>query len=184
MSIPSTIEASFLAATDAGMFALWDPARFTHIIDYQTWEDSLLEDSGIAVHIDAGYLVPVNIASDGAFQFLVRASASQAPALTGRERQYQMVASQPYLYRSTGTAHVTGIEHIGASPPPDASAITLAEGSYAVTIHLIDWEAEPGAQDSQGEPTPDALPDFVVLIGPSASEDTVFRTKIETFDRP
>lgn len=106
-------ETTFLAATDAGMRALWNPARFTGITDYETWENALLEDDDITQRIRAGELVPVYIGSDGAFQFLVRiGTASQAPALTSRERQYLLVSSQPYLYLSDGTARLTGIEHI------------------------------------------------------------------------
>jgi hypothetical protein len=77
---------TLLAATDAGMHALWKPARFTGITDYETWENALLEDDDIIQRVRAGELVPVNIRSDGAFQFLVRVgTASQAPALTSRE---------------------------------------------------------------------------------------------------
>jgi hypothetical protein len=180
----ATTEMSFPAATDAGMFALWHPAWFATIIDYPTWEASLHEDRDIAAHIDAGHLVPVNIGGDGAFQFLVRANASHAPTLTERERRYHVVASQPYRFQSPGAAYLTGIEHIGAEPWPGTTAIALPEGQYAVTVNVIDWEAEPGAQDPQGRPTPQALPDFVVLIGPPRGDDIAFRTKIQTFDLP
>ena len=183
MNIPATTETSFPAATAAGMLALWHPAWFSTIVDYPTWEASLLEDSDIATHIDAGHMVPINIGGDGAFQVLVRASASHTTGLTEHERRYEVVASQPYQYRSPGAAYVTGIEHVGASPWPDTTAIAIQEDLYAVTIHLIDWKAEPGAQDHQGHPAAQALPDFVVLIGPPVGEDVVFRTKVETFDR-
>src|SRR5258708_31444359 len=54
-------ETSLLAATDAGMHALWNPSRFTGITDYQTWEDALLDDDDITEHVRAGKLVPINI---------------------------------------------------------------------------------------------------------------------------
>ncbi|WP_433562885.1 hypothetical protein ACQP1O_36485 [Nocardia sp. CA-151230] len=58
--------------------------------------------------------------------------------------------------------------------------IDVPAGAYAVTVHLLDWEAEPGAMDDQGNATTSALPDFVVLIEPT-TEDS-FRTELETFD--
>ncbi|MFI9503113.1 hypothetical protein [Nocardia sp. NPDC052566] len=60
------------------------------------------------------------------------------------------------------------------------TAIDMPAGSYAVTIHLLDWEAEPGAMDVQGHATASALPDFVVLVEPTV--ETSFRTELETFD--
>jgi hypothetical protein len=54
------------------MHALWNPSRVTDITGYQTWEDALLDDDDITEHVRAGKLVPINIGSDGASQFLVR----------------------------------------------------------------------------------------------------------------
>jgi hypothetical protein len=177
-------ETTLLAATDAGMHALWNPACFTGIIDYETWENALLEDDDITQRIRAGELVPVNIGSDGAFQFLVRiGTAGQAPALTSRERQYLLVSSQPYRYLSDGTARLTGIEHICADPGPDTPTLTVPAGLNAVTVHLIDWGAEPGAKDAHGKPASGALPDFVVLISPAATTGNPYRTRLQTFDR-
>jgi hypothetical protein len=176
-------ETSLLAVTDAGMHALWNPSRFTDITDYQTWEGTLLEDDDIAGHIRAGVLVPINIGSDGAFQFLVRVgTAGQAPALTSREKEHLLVSSQPYLYQSDGSAFLTGIEHIRADPGPDTPALTIPAGPNAVTIHLIDWDAEPGARDAHREPASGALPDFVVLISPGTTGNP-HRTRLQTFDR-
>jgi hypothetical protein len=176
-------ETSLLAATDAGMHALWNPSRFTGITDYETWERALLEDDDIARRVQAGDLVPIYIGFNGARQFLVRiGTGDQVPALTSRERQYLLVSSQPYRYLSDGTAHLTGIEHICADPGPDAPALTVPPGPSAVTIHLIEWDAEPGAKDAQGKPTPEALPDFVVLISPEHTTDSPYRTRLQTFD--
>lgn len=79
-----TDESSVVARTGAGMFALWNPARFTAITSYETWEDALLDDQDIAPYIRAGDLAPVNIGSDGAFAFLVRIGPPGLPALTAR----------------------------------------------------------------------------------------------------
>lgn len=177
-------ETSLLAATDAGMHALWNPSRLTGITDYETWEDALLEDDDIAGHVRAGELVPISIGGDGAFQFLVRVStAGQAPALSSREKQHLLISSQPYLYLSDGSAFLTGIEHICADPGPDTPALTIPAGPNAVTIHLIDWDAEPGARDAQEKPAPGALPDFVVLISPDGTTGNPYRTRLQTFDR-
>lgn len=176
-------ETTFLAATDAGMHALWNPARFTGITDYETWESALLEEDDITQHVQAGDLVPINIGLDGAWQFLVRVgTGGQVPALTSRESQYLLASSQPYRYLSAGTAHLTGIEHIHADPGPDTPALTAPPGPSAVTVHLIEWDAEPGAKDAQGKPAPGALPDFVILISPEDTTDSRYRTRLQTFD--
>jgi hypothetical protein len=179
-------ETEFVAVTDAGMHAIWDPSRFPGVIDYQTWEHALLDDENITRCVQAGELVPINIRSDGAFQFLVRVGARrQVPALTSRERHHLVVSSQPYLYLSCGDARLTGLEHICADPDPSAPTLTIPAGPHAVTIHVIDWRAEPGALDDRGEPTSGALPDFVVLITPedATGSGNRYRTRVETFDR-
>ena len=176
-------DTSLVAATDAGMHVLWNPSHFTDVTDYETWESALLEDDDIIRRIEAGELVPINIGSDGAFQFLVRVGAvGRAPVLTRRERQYLVVSSQPYLYLSDGTARLTGVERVCADPGPAAPALTVPAGPSAVTVHLIAWDDEPGAKDAQGQPVPGALPDFIVLIGPEDMTYRPFRTRLQTFD--
>jgi hypothetical protein len=140
-------ETTLIAATDAGMHALWNPSRFPGIIDYDTWEDALLEDDDIIQRVRAGELVPVT------------------------------------LYLSDGTARLTGIEHICADPGPAAPALTVPAGTHAVTIHLIDWSAEPDARDRQGKPASGALPDFVVLISPERTTGNPYRARLQTFSR-
>jgi hypothetical protein len=46
------------------MHALWNPAGFTGITSYKTWEGALLEDDDITGHVRAGELVPINIGGD------------------------------------------------------------------------------------------------------------------------
>jgi hypothetical protein len=170
------------AVTDTGLFALWNPSRFEHITDYGSWEASLLEDEDIAGHAGTGALVPIGIGGDGPFGFLVRADSAKTPTLTEREQQYLKVSSKPYLFEADGTAHLSAIEYVSAAPPPATAAIGIPAGRYGVTVHLIDWAAEPGARDPSGKRAEGALPDFVVLAGPAA-EDASFRTKAKTFDR-
>ncbi|MGW4635104.1 hypothetical protein [Nocardia sp. NPDC004415] len=49
-----------------------------------------------------------------------------------------------------------------------------------MTVHLLAWEQELGAVDEQGHATPDALPDFVVVIAPASGGP--YRTEVVTFD--
>jgi len=73
-SADAITEITLLAATDAGMHALWNPSRFTGITDYETWESALLEDDDLTRRVQAGDLVPINIGFDGVRQFLVRSA--------------------------------------------------------------------------------------------------------------
>ena len=42
----------------------------------------------------------------------------------------------------------------------------LANGSYAVTVHPIEWESEPGALTPEGKRAADALPEYVIVFQP------------------
>ncbi|MFD5255227.1 hypothetical protein ACFWM5_20580 [Streptomyces bobili] len=172
-------------ATDTGILVLWDPQRFQAVVDDDTWEEELLEDEDITGHIQAGCLVPLNVGADGAFGVLVRAGTAASPAmLTGRETAHQLVASQPYLFVSRDRALVSGIEHVGADVPDGVLEHRVPAGPCAVVVHLIDWRAEAGSQDKNGQPLPGALPDFVVLINPAQPGQGTFRTAVNTFDAP
>ncbi|MGW6027738.1 hypothetical protein [Streptomyces sp. NPDC055099] len=177
--VPATV------ATDAGMLVLWDPQRFEAVVDYDTWEDELLEDEDIVRHIQAGALVPLDVGGDGTFGVLVRSGTAIAPAgLTKRETAHQLVASQPYLFVSRGRALVGGIEDVSRDASDDVIEHPVPEGRYAVVVHLIDWQAEAGSQDEAGQPVPGALPDFVVLINPAQPGRETFRTVVQTFEAP
>jgi hypothetical protein len=171
-------------ATDAGLFGLWSPTSFHDIVDYETWEDALLDDEDMVRHVVSGAFVPINIGGDGAYQFVVRVGSASAPAgLTERERPYLAVASEPYLFVATAGAVISGIEHVG-DDPDIGLRVSLEPGRWRVTVALIDWAAEPGQRDDDGAPRPGALPDFVVLINPETGDDHGYRTKAETFDPP
>jgi hypothetical protein len=47
------------------MLVLWDSQRFEAVVDYDTWEDELLEGEDIVRHIQAGALVPGRRRSGG-----------------------------------------------------------------------------------------------------------------------
>ncbi|MGW2016715.1 hypothetical protein [Streptomyces sp. NPDC001927] len=178
-------EAPVTVATDAGMLVLWDPQRFEAVVDYDTWEDELLDDEDIVRHIQAGALVPLNVGGDGAFSVLVRSGTAAAPArLTERETAHQPVASQPYLFVSRGRALVGGIEDVSGDAPDGVIEHPVPEGRHAAVVHLIDWQAEAGGQVKDGRPVPEALPDFVVLINPAQPGQEAFRTAVHTFEAP
>lgn len=171
--------------TDSGLFAVWDHAAFAHVVDYDAWEPELLEDSDILRHVEAGALVPIGFGQDGAFEFEVRVGSDGAPAaLTGRELRYLTVSSEPYKLVTGGTAFLSGIEHISGEPEAmRVMPLPLAAGTYGVTIHMIEWDAEPGAHDAAGGPARHALPDFVVLVNP-ATPGTPHRVDVQTFPDP
>lgn len=59
--------------------------------------------------------------------------------------------------------------------------LDLPEGYYSVKTYLISWDEEPGAVLENGEISPDALSDFVVIIESGVNPETEYRTKINTF---
>lgn len=166
--------------TSAGMHCLWSSAAFTAVKDYDSWAKELEQDEDIERHIRAGEFVPLNIGSDGAMEIEIRVGTPDSPAaLDERETQYLIVASQPYLLRSTGVIGVSGIEEVSSPVSRRAGSLSLPKGDYAVTAHLIAWDEEPGMQTDDG-PAPGALPDYLVLINP-AQPSTEFRTTVGTF---
>lgn len=170
-------------ATGSGMHCLWDRKAFASVSDYDSWERELLQDQDIARHISAGALVPLNIGSDGAMAIEVRLGTSGAPAaLSERETTYLIVRSEPFLFRSSGSIGVGGLESVEGAPRNGVGTVELPPGDYAATVHLIAWDEEPGMQTDDG-PAADALPDYVVLLQP-AEPSTKYRQKIETFERP
>ena len=171
--------------TDSGMFGVWDSNHFSNIHDYDEWEAELLEDADIQRHIIAGHFVPINVHSDGVFEFEVRIGAIESPGgLSSREHQYLAATSNAYLFRSTGELNVSGIEFVEATPRGNVGTLEIPSGDYTVTVHLITWGEEPGAKDAQGNPTAKALPDFVVLLSRSGSTAQVYRTEVNTFEEP
>ena len=178
-----SLEIADVLATDAGMLGLWSPTSFREVIDYETWEDALLEDEDVSRHIAAGAFVPVNIGSDGAFQLAARIGSTHEPAeLTERERRYLLVSSSSYLFVSTGAAVISGMEHVQADPDVGLK-IPLPAGRWSVTVALLDWADEPGSKDDHARPTATALPDFTLLINPEDDPSCAYRTNVLTFDR-
>lgn len=171
--------------TNSGMLCIWDPAAFRDVRDYETWEPELLDDADILRHIKAAEFVPINIGSDGSFQCEVRVGSESSPAtMAETEKKLVVVASEPYRFRTHGELCISGIEHVDGTPPKEAGKLSLPSGEYVVVVHMIDWESVPGSRLPDGRPSPTALPDFLILVNPSAGQAAGFREKVETFDRP
>jgi hypothetical protein len=168
--------------TSAGMFGLWQPERFIGVTSLDAWENEVSEDAALLRHIEAGAFVPINIGADGAFQFTVRGGSSGV-GLTERERQYVLVSSQPYLLISNGTVSLGGLEAVGSYTGVDPVQLPLGKGRYSVRASLIDWKAEPGFSQPDGEPTANALSDFVIEVREEVGTE-VYRSSVETFDCP
>jgi hypothetical protein len=170
-------------STDAGMFAIWDSAAFQHILDYDAWDAELSEDEIILRHIQVGKFVPINIQSDGCFQFAIRTGNTEnLEHLNARETQYIVVSSESYLFDIEGNAFVSGFEHISGDHLENLPNFSLNKGRYVVNIHMLDWQAEPGSTDVNNQPTANALPDFLILINPEEIPIN-YRQKVLTFDR-
>lgn len=181
--MPSEVwELSEAVRTDAGMFGVWQPEHFAGVTTLDDWEDEVAEDDALLRHVEAGAFVPINIGGDGAFQFTVRRVETPG-RLTERESRYRLVSSKPYLLVTKGPAALGGLEAVGPYSGAGSVDLPTEAGRYAVTVHLIDWMAEPGASGPDGKPTPGALPDFVVEICPEAGGEE-FRLRLDTFDRP
>ncbi|MBM7773670.1 hypothetical protein JOD54_003874 [Actinokineospora baliensis] len=173
MSVPP-FEGTYLVATGAGMCGLWQPERFEDVSDLGTWEDVVSDVDVLQRHIGEGSFVPLNVGGDGSFQIVVREGARSV-----REERYTVVSSDPYLLISRGTLSLGGLENIG--PYVGGShEIPIRAGRYAVRVHLVDWEAEPGSTT----PTAGPLPDFVVEIHPEYGTEDDYRKSIFTFDKP
>jgi hypothetical protein len=173
---------SFVVSTDAGMLAVWNPKQFSTIVDYDTWERELLEDKDILRHARDGRLVPINIGRDFAAGVTVRIEPLAYPKLSEREARYLFLSSEPYLYMSDGAMCVSGLESIDRDPDP-SGVISIAADRYQVTIHMLNWDDEHGATDESGRPADHALSDFLILVSPEPTPNSVYRVELETFDR-
>ncbi len=169
--------------TDAGLLCLWRPAAFAAVVDDPTWDRELGDDADILRHIATGDFVPINIGADGAFEIEVRVGSADSPAALGeRERSHLEVSSQPYRFTCDGELRLSGVEHVYGTPDDNVARLDLIPGEYAVVVHLVAWDREPGMLTAAGTPSPEALPDFVVTVNP-ATQPTTYRTLVETFDR-
>ncbi|MFD8597361.1 hypothetical protein ACFV1L_20390 [Kitasatospora sp. NPDC059646] len=66
------------------MLALWTPAAFSGVVDYDSWEPELLEDEDRLRHVRAGALVPIDVRSHGLCRSQGAACLSGTEAVSGR----------------------------------------------------------------------------------------------------
>lgn len=164
--------------TASGMWGLWNYNTYKHIDEYDKWEPLFCEDADIVKQIESHIFVPVYIFEDGCMSFTIRVDEK----LTEREMAYICVQSEEYLLKSTGKVIVSGIDEINQKlSSNNVIEMDLPEGYYSVKTYIIAWNEEPGAYLENGEISPDALSDFVVVIRSNANLEREYRTKINTF---
>ncbi len=159
------------------MLCIWNYDSFKHIHDYDTWDKELCEDDDISRNIKNRSFVPLNL-GDGAFEVEVRLCENN---LSDREREYLLVPSQPYALNTSGTICVSGLEHVAGDTDENVETVKIKPGAYVIQANLIDWNQEPGAVDSDGNPTNTALPDMIVFITENGNQNIEYRTEVETF---
>ncbi|HVE14047.1 MAG TPA: SseB family protein [Elusimicrobiota bacterium] len=156
---------------EAGMWALWDAARFARVRDYRAWKRELLHEADLLRHVAAGVLVPVNISSESGCEFEVRAGLPGSARATIRERESQFCAasSAPFLLASSGEACLSAIGDVGLGLEESVARIPLPAGRYSAVVHLLDWRKELAGGDADAVRRPGALPDFLILLNPAAA---------------
>lgn len=164
--------------TASGMWGLWNYDTYKHIDDYDKWESLFCEDEDIVKQIESHCFVPVYIFEDGCRSFTIRIDEE----ISQREKDYICVQSEEYLLKSTGRVIVSGIDKIEQKISSErVIELDLPEGYYSVKTYLIAWDEELGAYLDDGEISPNALSDFVVIINSNANLELEYRTKINTF---
>ncbi len=164
--------------TASGMWGLWDYDTYKHIDDYDKWEPLFCEDEDIIKQIEVNKFVPVYIFEGGCRAFTIRIDEE----ISERENEYVCVQSEEYLLESTGKIIVSGIDKIEGDIDNDkVIELDLSEGYYSVKIYLIAWDEEPGAYLENGEISPNALSDFVVVIKSNADSKREYRKRLNTF---
>lgn len=164
--------------TDSGMWALWDYKAYKNIDAYEKWEPLFCEDESIKKQIEQKSFVPIYIFEDGCRAFTLKINGE----LTEREQKYCCVRSEEYLFYSDGKAVLSGIDHIDAGVTEDEAIVfDIPKGYYSVSVYLLSWDEEPGAYLENGDISPDALSDFVVLVRADADIKKAYRQRINTF---
>ncbi|MGE8433356.1 hypothetical protein [Chryseobacterium joostei] len=85
-------------STNSGMWILWDYSAFNNINDYGDWAEIFEEEIDIIEQIKQRKIVPININSDGVFDFEVKLNEK----LDDREKKYVLVSSSDYVINSMG----------------------------------------------------------------------------------
>lgn len=164
--------------TNSGMWAVWDYEAYKDVDAYDQWEPLFCEDADIERQIKNRTFIPINISEDGCCSFTVKVDEE----LNDREQKYVCVQSEPYLLRTSGKVIVSGIDYINQNMyAKNSIVLDLPAGHYTVKIYLIGWDEEPGAYLDNGEVSPNALSDFVIVLRSNANPDDIYRERINTF---
>lgn len=166
--------------TSSGMWALWDYDAYKEVCDYEDWEPLFCEDKDIEKQIAKMFFVPIYIHEDGCCDFTLKINES----LVEKEEKYMCVQSEEYLFYSHGKVVLSGIDYISSTiSKNNGIIIDLPKGYYSVTVYLISWDEDPQAFLPDGNISPDALSDFIVLLKSEDSiENKVYRKSLETFE--
>lgn len=164
--------------TNSGMWALWDYQTYKEVDEFDKWEALFCEDEDLEKQIENKSFVPVDIFEDGCFSFTLKVDEE----LSEREKNYVCTKSEEYIFYSNGKAVLSGIDVINTEvTTEEAIMIDLPEGYYSVSVFMIDWSEEPGAYLENGNISPNALSDFIVLLKSNADKNKIYRKRINTF---
>ncbi len=109
--------------------------------------------------------MPINIGGDGAFEIEVRVGSASSPAaLSEREQTYLDVASEPYRFMSDGGLCLSGIEYVQGAPDGHVGRLALSPASTLSSCTSSAGIASRACSPRVDAPSPDALPDFIVLL--------------------
>lgn len=164
-------------STMSGMWALWDYETYKDVNDYDKWEPLFCDDEDILRQIMQNSFVPVYISEDGCRSFVLKVDEE----LNEREKQYTVASSDEYFFHSNGKVVLSGIDSIDTNINNDVMEINLPEGNYSVSVYLLAWDEELGAYLENGEVSPNALPDFVLIVNSNADSNKEYRKRIDTF---
>lgn len=156
------LDRTILVGTDVAGIYLFHPADLTHRAEAPSgWQ---YYGFACRKEYEAGRLIVVTTGGDGGH--CIRLTSGK---LTERERRMHRGAWTFRLRVRHGRVLVDGGEYLPydknpVKPPADdyPDWIKLPNGEYGVEVHRIDSYGEPGALDKNGNPKPDALPDFVL----------------------
>lgn len=164
--------------TSNGMWAIWDYESFKDVDSYQKWFELFCEDDDIAKLVEKNSLVPINLHFDGNYVFEVKVDGE----LTAKEKEYMATLSKEYFFHTEGKAYLSGIDRVFAEPDEDgAIVLDLPAGDYAISVALINWDEDPDAYLRNGQVSPLAMADFVVLIRSNAEADGDYKSGVDTF---
>lgn len=164
-------------STMSGMWALWDFNSYSDIDCFEKWKPLFCEDEEIEKQIVNKTFVPLYVHENNTRAFTVKINGE----LNEREQKYAFMSSDKYIFHCSGKAVLSGIDYIASELCDDTLAFELEEGDYSVQVYLVAWDKEPNAILENGEVSPDALTDFVVLISSETDYDYPYRTKVNTF---